>query len=110
MSTEEKTAPAENAAARTAGRAQDKREARLEAFFARLPRPCVYCGPSVQGVARQYTVYSAGVPEAVKDFIREHPSARGLLVSVERFPQVRRDLETPGTVEQTLFQNLRTEL
>ena len=22
--------------------------------------PCVYCGPSVRGVARQYTVYASG--------------------------------------------------
>lgn len=25
--------------------------------FAALPSPCVYCGPSVRGVARQYTTY-----------------------------------------------------
>ena len=26
------------------------------------PQPCVYCGPTVPNVARQYTVYSHGVP------------------------------------------------
>ena len=81
-----------------------------EAFFAKLPNPCVYCGPSVRGVARQFTVYQGGIPDALKEFIKGHRAAKGLLVSVERFAQVRTRLETPGTGEYILFRKVRAEL
>ena len=57
--------------------------------------PVVYCGPSVRGVARQYTVYAGTIPAALADFIQAHPAAKGLLVSVGRFAQVRS--KTPST-------------
>ena len=87
-----------------------KQEEQDEAFFAKLPNPCVYCGPSVRNVARQFTVYHGGTPDALKEFIKEHRAARGLLVSVERSSQVRKRLETPGTGEFILFQKVRAEI
>ena len=45
--------------------------------------PVVYCGPSVRGVARQYTVYVGTIPAALADFIQAHPAAKGRLVSGE---------------------------
>lgn len=82
----------------------------LEAFFAKLPDPCVYCGPSVRGVARQYTVFHGGIPAELKEFIKEHPAAKGLLAGTERFAQVRKRLETPGTGEFILFRKVREAL
>lgn len=72
--------------------------------------PCVYCGPSVRGVARQYTVYAGTIPEALTEFIRLHPAAKGLLVSVERFAQVRSNLGRSGTAEAILYQKIKSEL
>ena len=80
-----------------------KQEEKIKAFLEKLPNPCVYCGPSVRNVARQYTVYNGGIPDVLKKFIMEHPAAKGLLVSVERFAQVRIKLETKGTAESILF-------
>ena len=49
-------------------------------------RTRVYCGPSVRGVARQYTVYASGnTPAALDEFVKQHPAAKNLLVPVERF-------------------------
>lgn len=89
---------------------EEKCEKEDEAFFAKLPNPCVYCGPSVRGVARQFTVYTGGIPDVLKGFIKEHRAARGLIVSVERFAQMRVRLETPGTGEAILFRKVRAEL
>lgn len=72
--------------------------------------PCVYCGPSVRGVARQYTVYAGTIPETLKAFIAAHPAAKGLLVSVDRFAQVRSNLGRSGTAEAILFQKIKSEL
>ena len=89
---------------------KQKQEEQDEAFFAKLPDPCVHCGPSVRNVARQFTVYNGGIPDALKEFIKEHRAARGLIVGVERFAQMRTRLETPGTGEFILFRKVRAEL
>lgn len=75
-----------------------------------FPNPCVYCGPSVRGVARQYTTYQGGVPDALKEFVKEHPAARGLIVPAGKFASVRRRLETPGTAEFIAFKRVKAEL
>ena len=64
--------------------------------------PVVYCGPSVRGVARQYTVYAGTIPAALADFIQAHP--------VGRFAQVRSNLGRSGTAEAILFQKIKSEL
>lgn len=89
---------------------QRRQEEQDKAFFAKLPDPCVYCGPSVRNVARQFTVYNGGIPDALKEFIKERRAARGLIVGVERFAQMRTRLETPGTGEFILFRKVRAEL
>lgn len=75
-----------------------------------FPSPCVYCGPSVRGVSRQFTTYVGGVPEALKAFVREHPAAKGLMVSVGRFPAVRANLNKAGSAEAILFKKIKSEL
>lgn len=78
--------------------------------FANLPNPCVYCGPSVRGVARQYTTYQGGIPDPLKEFIKEHPAVRGLIVPASRFAIVRKRLETRGTAESIIYKKVKDEL
>lgn len=78
--------------------------------FADITNPCVYCGPSVQGVARQYTTYQGGIPKELKAFIREHPLVRRLIVHPGKFAAVRQRLETPGTAEAIIYKKLKAEL
>lgn len=80
-------------------------------LFANLPDPCVYCGPSVKNVARQYTTYQGGgIPDALRDFIKAHPAARGLITSTGKFAAMRKRLETPGTAEAILYKSVKSEL
>ena len=75
-----------------------------------FPHPCVYCGPTVPNVARQYTVYSYGIPQELEAFIQEHKAARRLMVPTERFAETRKRLETPGTAEYVMYQKVRSEM
>lgn len=75
-----------------------------------IPTPCVYCGPSVRGVARQYTVFTGKLPEGVEELLKAHPSARGLIVGTASFAKMRVALETPGTRENLLFNKIKSEL
>lgn len=74
------------------------------------PKPCVYCGPSVRGVARQYTVYTGGIPEALREFIQKHPAARGLVVGMSKFAETRENLGKRGTAETALYEKIKSEL
>lgn len=74
------------------------------------PKPCVYCGPSVRGVSRQYTVYTGEVPEALAEFVKKHPAAKGLIVPVARFAETRRNLGKSGTAEAILFEKIKSEI
>lgn len=73
---------------------------------AKKPGQVVYCGPTVRGVAKQFTVYAGRIPEALEQYAQEHPAARGLIVPVERFPTVREALRKKGTAEAILFEKL----
>lgn len=72
-----------------------------------FPQPCVYCGPTIKGIARQYTVYIAGVPRLLEELVKENPLAKGLIVSVEQLPETRRALEKAGTPENILYQKMQ---
>lgn len=75
-----------------------------------LPDPCVYCGPSVRGVAKQYTTYMGGIPEPLQELIQAHPTARAMLVAPGKFAAFRKRLETTGTAEAVLYKKLKSEL
>ncbi len=70
----------------------------------------VYCGPSLRGVARQYTVFNEGIPEPLQELINRHPAVRGLIVPVERFAKTRLAVETRGTAEYVLYQKIISEV
>ena len=78
--------------------------------LAEIKNPCVYCGPTVRGVARQYTTFQGGIPDALRDFIREHPEARQLIVSTAQFPAMRKRLDTPGTAEAKLYKRVKEQI
>jgi len=72
--------------------------------------PVVYCGPSVRGIVRQYTVFTGNLPDALNEFVGEHPLASALIVPTERFADMRQKLETAGTAEAILYRQLKSEL
>ena len=101
----EQTTPETEQAATAPEAEQTAPEADL---FANLPDPCVYCGPSVKNVARQYTTYQGGgIPDALRDFIKAPPAARGLITSTGKFAAIRKRLETPGTAEAILYKTVK---
>ena len=70
----------------------------------------VYCGPSVRGVARQYTVFRNGLTDTVKEFCAKHPIAKALIVPADQFAEMRIKLETKGTAETLIYNKLKSEL
>ena len=105
MNTKKKTEDTEQPAVQL-----EQTETGKQAVGKKFPIPCVYCGPSVRGVAKQYTTYTTRVPEKLEEFIDEHPAARGLVVPTSSFAQTRRNLGIAGTREAILYQKVKNEL
>ena len=57
---------------------------------AKATGPAVYCGPTIPGVAKQYTTYTNGTPTALAEAIKAKPVLGGLVVPLEKLPEVRR--------------------
>lgn len=52
--------------------------------------PVVYCGPTIPGVAVQFTTYINGMPAALAEAVKEKPVLGGLVVPLDQLPEVRR--------------------
>lgn len=52
----------------------------------------VYCGPTIRGVVKQFTVYRGGVPEALAAAQKKAPVLGGLTVPLEQLPEAMRQL------------------
>lgn len=68
---------------------KDAKEAKTETE--RASGPTVYCGPTIPGVARQYTTYKDGVlPGLLTEAIKGKPVLESLVVPLKELPEVRR--------------------
>ena len=63
-----------------------------------------YCGPTIKGVAPQYTVFVGGVPAKLAEKMEEIPVLKALTVPREKFAEMRVKVEQDGTRENTLYQ------
>lgn len=73
------------------------------------PSPCMWCGPSVKGVAAQYTVFTE-MPKQLEALVEQIPAARGLVVALDKFPQVRRAPEWVGSKESKWYTKVKCAL
>lgn len=48
----------------------------------------VYCGPTIPGVAKQFTVYTGGIPVQLKKAIEKNPVLGSLVVALGNLPEV----------------------
>lgn len=52
----------------------------------------VYCGPTIPGVANQFTFYSNGIPAPLAEAIQENPSMGGLVIPLDQLPDAMKKL------------------
>lgn len=58
----------------------------------RATEPVVYCGPSIPGVAKQYTTYTGGLPAPLAEKLQEVPAMGGLVVPLGQLPAAMKSL------------------
>ena len=70
----------------------------------------VYCGPTIRGVANQYTVFEGGIPTKLQEQAAKSAAIKALIVPLEKFAVTRERVEREGTAEYILFQKARAAL
>lgn len=74
--------------------------------------PCpvvIYCGPTIAGVAKQYTVYKGELPTALIDAIAKAPAMKELIFPLERLPEVRQQLNSKSGHIYRLYRIVQAE-
>lgn len=74
------------------------------------PAAMVYCGPTVRGVAKRYTVYHNGLPETLKKLTVQFPEAGELTVPLDRFAATRKALQQVDSTQSLLYARLSMKL
>lgn len=70
----------------------------------------VYCGPEIPGVAKQYTVYSDGLPESLEQMAKKIPAIRALIVPVKDLAETRKELQRQGSAMHNIFIKAKEEM
>ena len=63
----------------------------------------MYCGPSIKGVARQFTAYNNGIPEELKAATEKNKVLDALIVPLEDLPEAMRQLRQKSGRIYTLY-------
>mgnify|MGYP003089909324 CR=1 FL=1 len=61
-------------------------------------------GPSIRGVARQYTAYNNGIPQGLKEAAEKNKILAALIVPLEELPEAMRQLRQKSGRIYTLYQ------
>lgn len=70
----------------------------------------VYCGPTVRGVAQQFTPFIGGVPQRVQDFVNKYPEAAKLIVPYGDFAKVRERIASGKGAECVMIRSIKNKL
>lgn len=72
--------------------------------------PVVYCGPTIKGVARQFTTYIDDIPDALAERQKAIPAIGALIVPLSALAKTRLALERSGTTESVIYSTVQKSL
>lgn len=82
--------------------AAEVQENQTEQAAAQVQAPVTYCGPTIKGIAPQYTVFVDGLPDKLKEKVEQVPLLKALIVPLDKLAEMRVKLEQDGTRENIL--------
>jgi len=63
----------------------------------------VYCGPTLEGVAKQYTVYKGTPPEQLSSAARKMPAISELIIPLDKLADARRQINSKSGYMHRLY-------
>lgn len=83
--------------------AAEVQENQTEQAAAQVQAPVAYCGPTIKGIAPQYTVFVDGLPDKLKEKVEQVPFLKALIVPLDKLAEMRVKIEQDGTRENILY-------
>lgn len=83
--------------------AAEVQENQTEQAAAQVQAPVAYCGPTIKGIAPQYTVFVDGLPDKLKEKVEQVPLLKALIVPLDKLAEMRVKIEQEGTRENILY-------
>lgn len=71
--------------------------------------PVAYIGPTIKNVVRSNTVFNHGIPDKLKDFLKEKPIANELMVPLSNLAEKRKELMKENSQLAVFFNTLTKE-
>lgn len=71
------------------------------------PATVVYCGPTIPGVAKHYTIYKDGIPATLEATKEEKPALGRLIVQLEELPEAMKQLREKKGPIFTLYKEVQ---
>lgn len=68
----------------------------------------IYIGPSIKNVVSTGTLYSNGLPEALKNEIAKRPLVASLVIPVSNLAAAQKELTVLGSALHTIYQKVAT--
>ena len=78
-------------------------ENQTEQTAAQVQAPVAYCGPTIKGIAPQYTVFVDGLPDKLKEKVEQVPLLNALIVPLDKLAETRVKIDQEGTRENILY-------
>lgn len=83
--------------------AVEVQETQTEQTAVQVQAPVAYCGPTIKGIAPQYTVFVDGLPDKLKEKVEQVPFLKALIVPLDKLAEMRVKIEQDGTRENILY-------
>lgn len=83
--------------------AAEVQENQTEQAAAQVQAPVAYCGPTIKGIAPQYTVFVDGLPDKLKEKVEQVPLLNALIVPLDKLAETRVKIDQEGTRENILY-------
>ena len=66
----------------------------------------MYMGPTIRGVVRNGAVFSGGIPKSLEKMAEKKPIIKNLIVPLSEIVQVKKDVDTEGTVAAVAYNRI----
>lgn len=67
------------------------------------PETVVYCGPTLRGIAKQYTPFTDGLPESLRQQCEKIPLLHELIVPIDQLSATKSAINTFGSKARMVY-------
>lgn len=66
----------------------------------------VYTGPTIKGIAVQYSQFIHGIPKRLLEYAEENRDVKRLIVPVDKFLEAKKNINIQGSIENISYNNI----